>query len=219
METNKELRKKESFECSYCGEKAKVVDIYQDYFAILIRCESCKTFIEKLSDCEHNFGTYKFKYSEGMIQVITRCIKCGKFKKAHKKKDFNLESLEFYDNSLENEYYQNLNKARRQFYKKQDSIRLAEKKLTNAWTIQNWYQGYLESNMWKRKRAWVFNRSKGHCERCGEPAAQVHHKTYERLGYEAPEDLMAVCMSCHGKEHSENPGLDVVSHFKLNEIT
>lgn len=204
--------------CWHCGGHLHLVDTFLEDFAILLQCNLCRTWVEKIKDCEHEFGTYKFEYSSGMTQVITRCKLCGEFKQAHKKKDFDLELLEFYDDTQERLYRQKVNRARMHFRKRQDSIKLTEKKASNAWTIQKWYQGYLESNMWKRKRAWVFKRSKGKCERCGKAAVQVHHKTYERLGYETPEDLMAVCMSCHGKEHSENPGLDVVNHFRLNNI-
>lgn len=205
-------------DCWSCGGSMDVIDTFQNGFANLAKCQICATFIEHIKECEHEYGTFKVEYSTGMTQVITKCIKCGKFKKAHKKREFNLEKLGFYDDSAEKKYHQNLQKARIQFRKKQDSIRLAEKKASNAWTIQSWYKGYLESNMWERKRAWVFKRSKGKCERCGKVAVQVHHKTYERLGYELPEDLMAVCMSCHGKEHSEKPGLNVVNHFRLNDV-
>lgn len=205
--------------CWQCNTAVELIEIFEDSFGALFRCPSCKTFQEKVHDCQHDFGTFKFEYSSGMIQVITRCVKCGKFKQAHKKKNFELDQLDFYDDTQERLYNQELHKVRKHFRERQESIRLEEKKASNAWTIQKWYQGYLESNMWKRKRAWVFDRSKGKCERCGKQAVQVHHKTYDRLGYEEPQDLMAVCMSCHGKEHSENPGLDVVSHFRLNEIS
>ena len=76
----------------------------------------------------------------------------------------------------------------------------------------------MESEMWRRKREYILKRSNGNCERCGKKAYNVHHKTYERVGYERPEDLMAVCKSCHGKEHSENPGLSIVEQFKLHDL-
>ncbi|HEY7195460.1 MAG TPA: hypothetical protein VH439_17085 [Gemmatimonadales bacterium] len=34
-------------------------------------------------------------------------------------------------------------------------------------------------------------------DRCRHRATQVHHKTYERLGDERMEDLVACCRSCH----------------------
>lgn len=205
-------------DCWSCGGSLDIVDTYQNGFVTLTKCQICATFIDHIKDCEHDYGTFKVEYSTGMIQVITKCIKCGKFKKAHKKREFNLDNLGFYDASAEKKYHQNLQRARIQFRHKQELIRLEEKKQNNSWNIQKWYEGYLYSKMWKRKRSWIFERSEGKCERCGNPAAQVHHKTYERLGYENPEDLMAVCLSCHGKEHSENPGLNIINQFKLNDI-
>jgi hypothetical protein len=36
------------------------------------------------------------------------------------------------------------------------------------------------------------------CERCGHVAPlDLHHRTYERLGEEADDDLQLVCRSCH----------------------
>jgi 5-methylcytosine-specific restriction endonuclease McrA len=69
-----------------------------------------------------------------------------------------------------------------------------------------------------KKRKWILEKQNFKCERCGDKAVQVHHLTYERVGYELPGDLMAVCLSCHGKEHSENPDLRILSQFKLNNL-
>jgi|LGVF01.1.fsa_nt_gb 5-methylcytosine-specific restriction endonuclease McrA len=73
--------------------------------------------------------------------------------------------------------------------------------------------------MWKKKRNWVLKKADYRCERCGADNKQlyVNHKTYERVGYEEQENLIAVCKSCHGKLHGENPKLDIVSLFRLHE--
>lgn len=46
------------------------------------------------------------------------------------------------------------------------------------------------------------DRADGICERCKEiPASHVHHKHYRTAGNEGMEDLEALCLRCHGKEH------------------
>jgi 5-methylcytosine-specific restriction endonuclease McrA len=108
--------------------------------------------------------------------------------------------------------------VREELSRTHEQIVIEQKKANNSWNIEQWYYGYLESGMWRRKREFIFKRSSGNCERCGRQAFFVHHKTYERVGYELPEDLMAVCKSCHGKEHSENPELTIVDQFKLHDL-
>jgi hypothetical protein len=34
---------------------------------------------------------------------------------------------------------------------------------------------------------------------------EVHHRTYERLGRERPEDLLVLCEKCHAVEHGREP--------------
>ena len=63
---------------------------------------------------------------------------------------------------------------------------------------------YIRSRAWARLRRLVLGRAGGRCESCGkiplvgfDGALQVHHITYERLGAEPLEDLVAVCAGCH----------------------
>jgi predicted HNH restriction endonuclease len=37
-----------------------------------------------------------------------------------------------------------------------------------------------------------------------EKATQVHHLTYARIFFEEPEDLIAVCASCHFQLHKDD---------------
>jgi len=69
------------------------------------------------------------------------------------------------------------------------------------------YYAYLSSSAWQRKRVVVLNRAGYRCERCTSDAQplHVHHKTYERLGDELPEDLTVLCKKCHEKEHQKQP--------------
>jgi hypothetical protein len=65
-----------------------------------------------------------------------------------------------------------------------------------------WYDEYLESPEWDERRSRVLSRARGVCEGCRkEPATQVHHLTYERVGREMLFDLAAVCRDCHDCIH------------------
>jgi hypothetical protein len=66
------------------------------------------------------------------------------------------------------------------------------------------------NNHWHFVRSLVMDRADGICERCKiRPAQHVHHLTYERAGNEAIDDLEALCLICHGKEHPRHTFLPV----------
>lgn len=74
------------------------------------------------------------------------------------------------------------------------------------------YRRYLKTQHWQQIRTEVLQRANGRCERCGyEPwkpgALQVHHLSYDRVGRESLEDLVAICPRCHMKIH----GVDTTS--------
>jgi len=62
-----------------------------------------------------------------------------------------------------------------------------------------WYRGtYLRSPHWRRTSAAARRRAGYRCEQCHRRTRlDVHHRTYERLGHERPEDLRALCRTCH----------------------
>ena len=64
------------------------------------------------------------------------------------------------------------------------------------------YKAYIKSKRWKKKAAAARKRAGFRCQLCNaEGRLQVHHRTYERLGYELPGDLIALCVDCHKKFH------------------
>lgn len=68
---------------------------------------------------------------------------------------------------------------------------------------RRFYENYLLSPQWQTLRRVVLARAGGICEHCrSAKATQIHHKTYDRLGNELPDDLLAVCDACHGALHS-----------------
>lgn len=64
------------------------------------------------------------------------------------------------------------------------------------------YAAYLESNAWKRMRAVMLEKAGGRCQVCNrDRRLNVHHRTYERIGNEIPDDLIVLCEPCHKLFH------------------
>ena len=67
---------------------------------------------------------------------------------------------------------------------------------------RDFYETYLQTPIWRRRRHIALTRANWRCERCASRRdLQVHHKTYERLGGEQDRDLEVVCLNCHEAEH------------------
>ena len=66
------------------------------------------------------------------------------------------------------------------------------------------YDEHLRSAFWKHVGRAV-RRRQHCCEACGkirlEEPFHLHHKTYDRLGNEHPDDLELLCPRCHAAEH------------------
>ena len=63
------------------------------------------------------------------------------------------------------------------------------------------YQRYIHSIKWRKfKRRILLQRGQA-CEACGVGgiALELHHKTYDRLGCESPDDVSLLCHECHMK--------------------
>jgi hypothetical protein len=65
------------------------------------------------------------------------------------------------------------------------------------------YHAYLKSPDWKAKRDDRVKAAGGRCQVCNaRQNLECHHRTYERIGHELPEDLIVLCDGCHGLFHS-----------------
>jgi len=63
------------------------------------------------------------------------------------------------------------------------------------------YQAYLRTQAWQSKRKAALKRAGYKCQKCSDKyRLDVHHKTYERLGFERPDDLLVLCHKCHEEE-------------------
>lgn len=65
------------------------------------------------------------------------------------------------------------------------------------------YQQRLKAHSWKMLRRKVLERDNWSCRNCGEPATEVHHLNYERLGSELMSDLAASCSDCNRAEREQ----------------
>jgi 5-methylcytosine-specific restriction endonuclease McrA len=64
------------------------------------------------------------------------------------------------------------------------------------------YAEYLKTAHWQRVRALALETAGHACELCASTEAlQVHHRTYERLGFEQPDDVITLCDDCHRDHH------------------
>lgn len=72
------------------------------------------------------------------------------------------------------------------------------------------YETYIQSPEWRAKANAAKQRAGFRCQVCNRPASQVqldaHHRTYDRLGNELPEDITVLCHDCH-KLFSENSSI------------
>ncbi len=65
-------------------------------------------------------------------------------------------------------------------------------------------KAHLKSEFWKSlKEERTKIAGKDTCEACGNNIAQLdlHHITYENLGFESIDDLRLLCRNCHGRLH------------------
>jgi len=64
------------------------------------------------------------------------------------------------------------------------------------------YHAFLTSPRWKIRRAQFYATHSRACSAChSRTKVDLHHKTYERRGYEADQDLVALCHDCHSAVH------------------
>jgi 5-methylcytosine-specific restriction endonuclease McrA len=65
------------------------------------------------------------------------------------------------------------------------------------------YDQYLRSQQWDLIRGQVRAKYKDTCQECFKAGkVEIHHKTYERIGAEHIDDLVALCRSCHKALHA-----------------
>lgn len=64
------------------------------------------------------------------------------------------------------------------------------------------YAEYLKTAHWQRVRGLALEQAGHACDLCGHgERLEVHHRTYERLGFERQSDLIVLCHECHRDHH------------------
>lgn len=72
---------------------------------------------------------------------------------------------------------------------------------------REWYRQYLESPEWRERADATKARFSGRCALCNaEGSLEAHHRTYDHVGDERPEDLTALCSDCHRAYHRWRTG-------------
>lgn len=67
------------------------------------------------------------------------------------------------------------------------------------------YYAYIRSEAWQEKAYDAKQRAGWRCQVCNArgPRLDAHHRTYDRLGHELPEDITVLCSTCHAKFHDK----------------
>ena len=64
------------------------------------------------------------------------------------------------------------------------------------------YADYLRTAHWQRVRELAVEQAGHACDLCARTnQLEVHHRTYERLGFERQSDLIVLCDDCHEDFH------------------
>lgn len=158
--------------------------------------ELLSRFQNPADSCEHRFEVRRMSCSNGTTQFRKQCIQCGKGLSA-----ISVKTLSRRERNKAPEFDRGL----------QDVVR---ETAWNRWKTSTeydqqdrwlaWYNGYLASSVWRRRRAVVLARSLGICESCRKlRATDAHHLTYKHVGAEPLFELVAVCPSCHRQIHEQ----------------
>lgn len=138
-----------------------------------------------------------FKKQDGRVALREQCLQCGQLIGGDiRQAGSDLEKLPLWDDKIHERWAAGIGKAIKEAHQK------AEETATADWTQR--YTVYLKTTEWKRRAALVKLRAQGICEGCREnPAAEVHHLTYEHCGEEFLFELVALCGDCHERFHEK----------------
>jgi 5-methylcytosine-specific restriction endonuclease McrA len=100
------------------------------------------------------------------------------------------------------------NPGKKQQYKSLVEWLIEKGEITGIYQPVNYYE-YIVSDEWRTKAIEAKKRAGWKCQVCNKPGTaltlKAHHRTYERLGHENPEDITVLCSGCHEKFHDILP--------------
>jgi len=140
---------------------------------------------EIMTNCEHKNKEIRKKLGDGKIKWLffEQCLDCGYHRRV---KALENRQVPRFDDELYRQWQ-------------------TEKQLKCQQASMEWwrrYEEYRKSPEWHAKRQDVLKRCRNVCERCGQDeAVHIHHLSYKHFGNEPLEDLLGVCVECHGALH------------------
>lgn len=151
---------------------------------------------DPIETCKHIFEIRRRVCSNGVVQFCEQCILCGLGRPS-----ISHSSLTTIQRKVAQPYDTELQELVRRAAWEDRRTQREETRPQGWWT---WYDEYLRSPVWQRKRAAVLKRCRGVCEACGQDwAIEVHHLTYAHVGGEPLWDLVGICVACHEWLHGQ----------------
>lgn len=151
--------------------------------------------------CEHIRTQRCFRVdSIGREFFGLQCCICGRWVRAIKKASIPEQSpLPPFDEILRERSYA---QERERYTQLREQNEEYAARRAGLW--RGYYESYMLSPRWfnSRARRAALTRNGGMCAACGtRRSSHVHHRSYQRLGEELPEDLVALCAGCHRAQH------------------
>lgn len=135
----------------------------------------------------------------GVFAYKPQCLKCGRIGTA--KTNVSTSSLEV--TTEDGSSLRDALKARRKILGAALREEYERRRVLEQQQWRDRYDEHLKSDFWRKIRARVLSRDGQICQSCLiATATEVHHLTYERMGFEAAFDLVSVCRTCHARLHS-----------------
>lgn len=160
-------------------------------------------------ECNHEDTAIRAQtIASGGIHYVYQCQRCGQRTSyaIAKSKAISLNNGQHpppFDNLLKEEW-QNARQSEIDEYNNRSKA-----KKSSWWQA---YNDYLNSPEWAHNRKKVIRRANGVCEGCLEnPATEVHHLSYQHVGYEFMFELIALCNTCHERIHASSEDTEVQS--------
>lgn len=150
--------------------------------------------------CDHTETRPRYKTAKNGVKMYKRqCLNCGDAigEWISRSKVENIEDCLPFDEDLYNRWQSYIHNRVVEISQERAKP-LAERE--SDW--KDWYDDYLQSDVWHDKSERVLKRDGYVCQAClRRTATQAHHLTYKHVGKEPLFDLVAVCNLCHDALH------------------